>query len=97
MKFHTLSNTTQVELKAVFSAARVTSGALARFAAGEAIEIMPPSDPVLHVTFEVSGRRLARATLRNEGGKLIATIVELCSEGDEGDVDEWRVVSAVAP
>ena len=97
MEFEAISSVTQVELKAVISAARVTSGALARFAAGALIEIGPVSDSLLNVTFEVAGRRLARAVLRNEGGRLIATIVELCREGDERDVDEWRVLSAVAP
>jgi len=84
----------RVELQAVLSTARITSGVLARLVAGEPVEIAPADNAVLMVTFEVGGRRLAQANVRNEGGKLIATITKILSDRNEWKLDEWRLVSS---
>jgi len=80
----------RVELLAVLSETRLASGALAAIIAGAVVEIVPPTGANPIVTFEVAGRRLARAQLRCEEGRLIATVIDL--ESDREELDEWRIV-----
>ena len=83
--------TAAVELQAVIAETRLTSRELALFVAGTGIEIVPAEGTGPIVTFVIGGVRLARARLRSEEGRLVATIVEMIGDPEQWKFDEWRV------
>jgi hypothetical protein len=82
---------TCVELTAILSAASVASGRLATLSAGEVIEITPGAAIGAIVTLMVGGQTVARARLRPENDRLVATIIEV-GDTRERPLDEWRFI-----
>ncbi len=78
-----------LDLSAILSVAQAPSGRLAALREGETIEVIPDALAGPTVTLAADGKTIARASLRQEGDRLIARIISL---GDElaRPADQWR-------